>query len=262
MIKIPATAAGLPAITALIAEGINVNVTLIFGLRRYGEVVEAFLAGLERRVAQRLPVEGVASVASFFLSRIDTAIDAEIDAQSTSASRALRGLAATASAKLAYGMYKEWRAGDRWRSILARGARPQRLLWASTSTKDPAYNDLKYVEDLIGPETVNTLVESDRADRLTVTIGHEHRHANRHSPRHAPTVDDPDNRELGRPAHGVTGTTVMIGGGGHGRWQSARLCSASAQHRARAALSRFGIRRQRAPHTLSTFHSQHARHAS
>jgi transaldolase len=157
MIKIPATAAGLPAITALIAEGINVNVTLIFGLRRYGEVVEAFLAGLERRVAQRLPVEGVASVASFFLSRIDTAIDAEIDAQSTSASRALRGHAATASAKLAYGMYKEWRAGDRWRSILARGARPQRLLWASTSTKDPAYNDLKYVEDLIGPETVNTL---------------------------------------------------------------------------------------------------------
>lgn len=157
MIKIPATAAGLPAITTLIAEGINVNVTLIFGLRRYGEVVDAFLAGLEQRIAQQLPVAGVASVASFFLSRIDTLVDAELDVQSTPASRALRGIAATASAKLAFGMYRLWCAGDRWQRILAHGGSAQRLLWASTSTKDPAYNDLKYVEDLIGPETVNTL---------------------------------------------------------------------------------------------------------
>jgi transaldolase len=157
MIKIPATTAGLPAISALLADGINVNVTLIFGLRRYGEVVEAFLAGLERRIAQQLPVAGVASVASFFLSRIDTMIDAQLDAQSTPAGRALRGVAATASAKLAFEMYREWCASDRWQRILTHGARPQRLLWASTSTKDPAYSDLKYVEDLIGPETVNTL---------------------------------------------------------------------------------------------------------
>jgi len=157
MIKIPATAAGLPAISELIADGINVNVTLIFGLRRYGEVVAAFLTGLERRNARHLSVENIASVASFFLSRIDTAIDAQLDARATPASRALRGVAATACAKLAYRMYGEWSTSERWQRIQAHGAKTQRLLWASTSTKDPAYDDLKYVEALIGPDTVNTL---------------------------------------------------------------------------------------------------------
>jgi transaldolase len=157
MIKVPATAAGLPAIRELLAEGINVNATLIFGLRRYGEVVDAFLGGLETRAARRLAVGGVASVASFFLSRIDRAVDARLDSLGTPDSRALRGKAATACARLAYAMFRDWSASARWRNLHAHGAMPQRLLWASTSTKDPAYDDLKYVEPLIGPDTVNTL---------------------------------------------------------------------------------------------------------
>jgi transaldolase len=157
MIKVPATAAGLPAIRDLIAAGINVNVTLIFGLSRYREVVEMFLQGLERRAAQGLSLDGVASVASFFISRIDTLVDARLDALGTSGARALRGRAAIASARCAYRHYQQWTAGERWQRLAAKGARAQRLLWASTSTKDPAYDPLRYVEELAGPDTVNTL---------------------------------------------------------------------------------------------------------
>lgn len=157
MIKVPATRAGLPVISTLLAEGINVNVTLIFGLRRYAEVVEATLAGLERRAAGGRPVAGIASVASFFISRIDTAVDARLDALGTAEARALRGTAAVASARLARHMFQEWTAGARWQALQGRGAVAQRLLWASTSTKDPAYPALKYVEALVGPHTVNTL---------------------------------------------------------------------------------------------------------
>jgi transaldolase len=157
MIKVPATAAGLPAISTLLAEGINVNVTLLFGLSRYREVVDSFLAGLERRAQAGRSTEGVASVASFFVSRIDTLVDARLDAFGTAEAGARRGKAAIASARLAYAVYREWTASGRWRRLAALGARPQRLLWASTSTKDPRYEDTRYVEALIGPQTVNTM---------------------------------------------------------------------------------------------------------
>lgn len=157
MIKVPGTRAGLRAIRTLIAAGINVNVTLLFGLARYADVVDAFLAGLETRLGAGDPIGGVASVASFFLSRIDTLIDRKLDAIGAASARALRGRAAIASARLAYQRYKQWTASERWQRLTARGARPQRLLWASTSTKDPAYSDVKYVDALIGPETVTTL---------------------------------------------------------------------------------------------------------
>jgi transaldolase len=129
MIKIPATAAGVPVIRDLIGEGINVNATLIFGLHRYGEVVDAFLGGLEQRAARGQSLQGVASVASFFLSRIDTAVDARLDALARAQARSLRGGAAIACARLAYDGFREWTAGNRWRDLAARGARPQRLLW-------------------------------------------------------------------------------------------------------------------------------------
>lgn len=157
MIKVPATPAGVPAIRALIAEGINVNVTLVFSVQRYAEVLEAFTAGLEQRAARNEPVAGIASVASFFISRIDTAVDARLDALGTPAARALRGGTAIACAKLAYAQYQAWENSARWQKLRDQGAQPQRLLWASTSTKDPAYDELLYVEALIGPGTVNTL---------------------------------------------------------------------------------------------------------
>lgn len=159
MIKVPATRAGLPAIEALLAAGVNVNVTLLFGLQRYREVVEAFLRGLEQRTASGAPLNQVASVASFFLSRIDTLVDQRLDAlQGAGKPRhPLRGAAAIASARLAYQYYREWTTGPRWQSLAAQGARSQRLLWASTGTKDPDYSEVKYVEALIGPDTVNTL---------------------------------------------------------------------------------------------------------
>ena len=157
MIKVPATAAGLPAIQQLIETGININVTLLFGLDRYREVVDAFLAGLESRTASGKPIDRVASVASFFVSRIDTLVDRLLDASASESARAIRGQAAIASARLAYQHYKQWTAWPRWRRLRERGARTQRLLWASTSTKDPAYSDIKYIEALIGPETVVTV---------------------------------------------------------------------------------------------------------
>lgn len=159
MIKVPATRAGLPAIEALLADGVNVNVTLLFGLQRYREVVDAFLRGMEKRAAAGAPLVHVASVASFFLSRIDTLVDQRLDALQDvgEARHPLRGTAAIASARLAYQYYREWTDGPRWQVLAAQGARSQRLLWASTGTKDPEYSDVKYVEALIGPDTVNTL---------------------------------------------------------------------------------------------------------
>jgi len=160
MIKVPGTRAGLAAIRTLIAEGINVNVTLLFSPERYRDVVEAYLGGLEQRTARGADVRHVASVASFFLSRIDTLVDRLLDehaGQGRGEARAIRGRTATALASRAYDHYRGITASARWRELAQRGARPQRLLWASTSTKDPRYSDIKYVEDLIASETVNTL---------------------------------------------------------------------------------------------------------
>ena len=159
MIKVPGTRAGLPAIEELISAGIPVNVTLLFSIDRYREVVEAFLAGLERRHRAGLPLTGIQSVASFFISRIDTLVDARLDAREPAQPevRSLRGTAAIASAALAYRHYLDWVDGARWRALAAAGAQPQRLLWASTSTKDPAYADIRYVEALVAPDTINTL---------------------------------------------------------------------------------------------------------
>lgn len=163
MIKVPATAEGLPAITELISEGININVTLLFGLPRYREVAEAYIAGLEARLARSQPIHHIASVASFFLSRIDVLIDpllekimAENNDKSVIAKK-IHGETAIASAKLAYQIYHEIFNSPRFKKLMDNGAEVQRLLWASTSTKNPAYSDVKYVEALIGPKTVNTL---------------------------------------------------------------------------------------------------------
>jgi transaldolase len=162
-IKIPATAEGVPAIRASIAKGINVNVTLIFSIARYREVMEAYLAGLEDRVAAGQPVDHVYSVASFFVSRVDTNVDPKlqkiVDGGGDDAGKARRrlGTAAIDNAKLAYAASREVFAGPRWDALAARGANVQRPLWASTSTKNPAYRDVLYVEELIAPGTVNTM---------------------------------------------------------------------------------------------------------
>lgn len=155
MIKVPATEAGLPAIEELTARGINVNVTLLFSVARYDEVIDAYLAGLERRVAGAQPVGGIASVASFFVSRIDARADAALPAGSE-----LRGRVAVANARRAYALYRERFAGERWLALRDAGARPQRPLWASTGTKDPAHSDVLYVEELIAPGVVNTMPDA------------------------------------------------------------------------------------------------------
>ncbi|MCA9520127.1 MAG: transaldolase [Myxococcales bacterium] len=152
LIKVPGTAEGLPAIRALIAEGVSVNVTLIFSQRQYLEVWEAFVSGMEDRQKAKQPLKPVASVASFFVSRIDSAVDAKLPAGSS-----LQGKAAIANAKAAYQQHLEAISGERWRNLAADGARVQRMLWASTSTKNPSYPDTMYVDNLIGPNTVNTL---------------------------------------------------------------------------------------------------------
>jgi transaldolase len=157
MIKVPGTQAGLPAIRTLTSEGININITLLFGLERYGEVVEAWMSGLEARVQRGQSIDGISSVASFFLSRIDTLVDPKLDALGSADAKALRSRAAIASARLAFDMFQKWEASDRWKKLAAKGGRPQRLLWASTSTKDPKLPDTYYVEALIAPNTVNTL---------------------------------------------------------------------------------------------------------
>ncbi|MBM4163107.1 MAG: transaldolase [Lentisphaerae bacterium] len=161
-IKVPATVEGLPAIRQLIGEGINVNVTLIFGLSRYRQVAEAYIAGIEARLSQRQAVNHVASVASFFVSRIDVLVDPllkpiiEKNGPAADVAKEALGQVAIASAKMAYQIFKEIFDGDRFRSLAAQGAHVQRLLWASTGTKNPDYSDVKYVEALIGPDTVNT----------------------------------------------------------------------------------------------------------
>ena len=162
-IKVPGTEAGLPAITQLISEGINVNVTLLFGLGRYRDVAEAYIKGLEKRAEAGESLKDVASVASFFLSRIDVMVDKKLDAISEQGgdkaekAKSLKGKIAIASAKRAYQIYKEMFSSDRFEALKEKGARPQRVLWASTSTKDPTYSDVMYVEALIGPDTINTL---------------------------------------------------------------------------------------------------------
>lgn len=163
MIKVPGTREGLIAIRSLLAEGINVNVTLLFSVERYREVLEAYLDGLDAAFAAGRDLSRIASVASFFLSRIDTLVDGRLDALAAAGdargrqAASLRGEVAIASARAAYGVLVESLGSDRFVALKARGARPQRLLWASTSTKDPAYSDVKYVEPLIGPWTVNTM---------------------------------------------------------------------------------------------------------
>ncbi len=159
LIKIPATLAGLPAISAVLAEGISVNVTLIFGLDRYRGVMHAFLEGLERAHAAGKDLATIHSVASFFVSRVDTEIDKRLHALGTDAASALLGQAAVANARLAYQAYEEVFATPRWRSLADDGARPQRPLWASTGVKDPAYPDTLYVTELVAPDTVNTMPE-------------------------------------------------------------------------------------------------------
>ena len=163
LIKIPGSAEGVPAIEQMLYEGVNVNVTLLFSIGAYESVAEAYVTALERRAAEGLSVHDVASVASFFLSRIDTLVDSRLDELVASGTLpeaqavALRGEAAVANAKLAYQSFKRIFSGDRWDALKAEGARVQRVLWASTSTKNPAYDDLKYVEPLIGPHTINTM---------------------------------------------------------------------------------------------------------
>src|SRR5690606_34072827 len=163
MIKVPGTRPGLEAIAALLALGVHVNVTLLLSVARCREVGAALLGGRERRAANGEPVEHVASVASFFLSRIDSLVDPRLDRIGTDQAGALRGQTAIASARLAYRYFGEWTADPRWRALADRGARPQRLLWASTSTKDPIYSDVKYVEALVAPDTVNTMPRSTLA---------------------------------------------------------------------------------------------------
>jgi transaldolase len=156
-IKIPATEAGLPAITETIANGISVNVTLIFSLERYRAVMDAYLSGLEKRVASGGSLEGIASVASFFVSRVDSEIDKRLEGAGADAS--LKGKAGIANAQLAYQAYEEVVSSDRWRALEAKGAVPQRPLWASTGVKNPEYSDTMYISELIAPGTVNTMPE-------------------------------------------------------------------------------------------------------
>ncbi|HEX9040312.1 MAG TPA: transaldolase [Trebonia sp.] len=159
-IKIPATPAGIPAITATLAEGISVNVTLIFALERYGEVIDAYMAGLEQAAANGHDISTIASVASFFVSRVDTEVDKRLNAIGTPEAAALKSKAAIANARLAYELYEQKLDTDRWRALAAKGAKVQRPLWASTSTKDPSLPDTLYVVELVTADTVNTMPEA------------------------------------------------------------------------------------------------------
>jgi transaldolase len=163
LVKIPATEQGLAAITATIAAGISVNVTLIFSLERYRQVIDAYLTGLDQAQVAGLPLDGIHSVASFFVSRVDTDIDERLDALGTDQARALKGLAGLANARLAHRVHQETLASDRWRRLAAAGAHPQRPLWASTGVKDLAYPDTLYVEGLIVAGSVNTMPRSTLA---------------------------------------------------------------------------------------------------
>ena len=164
MVKVPGTAEGAVAVRRLIAEGINVNITLLFAIEAHERVIEAYLAGLEDRIKAHQPIDGLASVASFFVSRVDTEIDKRLDALIARALgsekerlQTLKGRSAIANAKLAYRLFRQKFSGPRWEALAKQGARVQRPLWASTSTKNPAYRDVMYVEELIGPDTVDTM---------------------------------------------------------------------------------------------------------
>ncbi|MBK5188299.1 MAG: transaldolase [Gemmatimonadaceae bacterium] len=163
MIKVPGTAAGAESARRLLADGINVNITLLFAVEAYAAIIESYLSALEERAKRGLPLSAIASVASFFVSRVDTEAEKRLDAiVAASPARAeeakqFRGRVAVANAKLAYALFREKCSGPRWEALAARGARVQRPLWASTSAKNPAYRDVIYVEDLIGPDTVNTM---------------------------------------------------------------------------------------------------------
>jgi transaldolase len=159
-IKIPATLEGLPAITATLGEGISVNVTLIFSLERYQQVMDAFLTGMEQAKANGHDLSKIGSVASFFVSRVDSEVDKRLDKIGTPEARALKGKAAIANARLAYQRYEKVFGSDRWQALADAGAHPQRPLWASTSTKNPEYRDVMYVEELIAPGVVNTMPEA------------------------------------------------------------------------------------------------------
>jgi transaldolase len=161
MVKVPSTPAGIPAVEELISEGLNINITLMFSLKHYDPVAEAYLRGLERRAKAGQPVDRSGSVASVFVSRVESLVDQRLDAQlkgsPDDALAALRGTAAVAGTKLIYQRFKEIFGGDRFKALAAKGAHVQRPLWASTGTKNPAYSDIKYVQELIGPDTVNTM---------------------------------------------------------------------------------------------------------
>ena len=180
-VKIPGTEAGLPAIAQMISEGCSINVTLLFSVERHRQVMEAYISGLEALEGDLSPVS---SVASFFVSRVDTEVDRRLDDIGSDEALALRGRVAVANAKLAYQAFKDTFAGSRWDALVERGARPQRPLWASTSTKNPAYSDTLYVDPLIGPDTVNTLPDATLAAFLdhgvvdrTIDVGLEEAHA-------------------------------------------------------------------------------------
>jgi transaldolase len=159
-IKIPATQAGLEAITETIAQGISVNVTLIFSLQRHGDVIDAYMAGLEKAKANGHDLSKIFSVASFFVSRVDSEVDGRLDKLGSPEAEALRGKAAIANARLAYELFEQKCATERWQALAADGARVQRPLWASTSTKDPSFPDTMYVVDLVVSDTVNTMPEA------------------------------------------------------------------------------------------------------
>ncbi|WP_414937692.1 transaldolase [Amycolatopsis sp. cmx-11-51] len=172
LIKIPATEEGLPAITKTLAEGISVNVTLIFSVERYRAVIEAYFAGLEQAKANGHDLKGIHSVASFFVSRVDTEIDKRLEGIGTDEAKALRGEAALANARLAYAAFEELSASDRWKALAEAGANAQRPLWASTGVKDPEYSDTRYVDQLVVKDTVNTMPEKTldaAADHADVT---------------------------------------------------------------------------------------------
>lgn len=159
-VKIPAALQGLKAISVCLAEGISINVTLLFSLARYGQVEQAFLTGMEQAREAGIDLAGICSVASFFVSRVDSEVDARLDAIGSPEAEALRGQAAIANARLAYQRYEHMLAGERWQALASVGARPQRLLWASTSTKDPTYSDTRYVVGLVAPDVVITMPEA------------------------------------------------------------------------------------------------------
>ena len=223
-IKIPATRAGLPAITQCLSEGISVNVTLIFSLERYGEVIDAFFAGLEQAGAAGHDLASIASVASFFVSRVDTEVDRRLDKIGTPEAAELRGKAALANARLAYELYEQKVRGSapRWQALQQAGARPQRPLWASTSTKDPAYPDTMYVVELVAPGHGEHHAGGHDPGR-----GRPRRAARRHHPRHLRGVQE-GVRGPGGPRHRLRGRGD--GPRGRGRVEVRRVLAGAAGH--------------------------------